>query len=164
MPAAVRSAILSRYGVFDYAFSAVIIAFAVAFLAFMQIRTGTGSLSSYNLVVQLADAGGLKTGSDVRLSGIKVGSVSGLSLGPLNRFALVHISVREDLALPMGSTFSITSGPMSDPYLSIKPGKGPGSIVHDSLVRQPIPVRPKPAPLVMRNPGGTRIARVDMRP
>lgn len=156
MPAAVRSAILSRNGFFDYAFSGAIIAFAVAFLVFMEVRTGTGSLSSYNLAVRLADAGGLKLGSDVRLSGIKVGRVDDLTLE--SGSALVHISVRKDLALPAGSRFSIVFFPMSDPYLSIAPGRGPGVIAPDSLVGQPAPVRRKNSPLVLHSAAGVRFA------
>ena len=159
MPAAARSAVLSRYGFSDYAFGGAIMLLAAAFFVFMQVRTGTGSLSDYGLVVQLQDAGGLKTGSDVRLSGIKVGRVTALVLGPLNRFALVQISVRDDLALPTGSTFSIVYSPLSDPYLSVTPGKGYGFIPKGGLVSRP--ERRQDVPSAMREVFGFRLAEED---
>lgn len=141
MPASNPSAIFQRYSIFDIVSGAAIIALAVAFLIFMELSTGTGKLGSYNLTVELTDAGGLKQGSDVRLEGIKVGSVANLSLGPGKYLAIVRIAVRDDLKLPSGSVFSVTALPMSDSYLSIKPGRGASAIPQGSLVRLPAPLR-----------------------
>jgi phospholipid/cholesterol/gamma-HCH transport system substrate-binding protein len=146
MPVTTQSNALSHYGVFDIVSGALIIAVAAAFLVFMQIRTGTGRLGSYELTVQIPNAAGLKLGSDVRLSGVKVGHVIDLLLGQGHRFALVRISVRDDLAIPTGSSFSIIAPPMSDPYLSIKPGRGPDAVPQGSLIGQPAPLRPEKAP------------------
>ena len=143
MPAATQSAAPSHFGIFDFVSGAVIIAVAAAFLVFMEVSTGTGRLSSYPLTVRITNAGGLKFGSDVRLSGVKVGRVADLLLSPSHRSALVRISVRDDLALPVGSSFSIITPPMSDPYLSIWPGRGPGIVPQGSLIGEPEPAAPK---------------------
>ena len=139
MPASTHSAVLQPYGIFDIAAGAAVIIVALAFLAFMEFRTGTGRLGSYTISVELADAGGLKVGSDVRLHGIKIGAVSDLSLGPSQTFAIVRIAVRDDLKLPVGSAFFVTNWPMSDSYLAITPGRGASSIPQGSLVRRPAP-------------------------
>ena len=136
MPAT-QSAALQHSSVFDLISGAVIIIVAAAFLVFMEVRTGTGRLGSYELTVEIADAAGLKIGSDVRLAGVKIGRVTSLALGPQNRFALVHITVRDDLSLPSGSSFWVAVSPMSDAYLSIKPGYGKTPVAPGSLIPTP---------------------------
>ena len=59
-----------------------VVAVALAFLAFAYYRTGSGSLSGYEINAKLPKADGLAVGTDVRLAGIKVGTVSDLTLDP----------------------------------------------------------------------------------
>jgi len=102
---------------------AVVVAVAVLFLVFAYMRTGTGSLSGYEINVRLAKADGLAVGTDVRISGIKVGSVSDLALDPTNYLVTVHMSIREDIKIPTDSSVLVTSaGLLGSQYLSITPG------------------------------------------
>ena len=55
---------------------ALVIAVAVGFLAFVATRTGTGSLSGYEINARLPKVDGLGVGTDVRLAGIKIGTVT----------------------------------------------------------------------------------------
>ena len=57
---------------------AAVVAVAVLFVVFGYYRTGTGSLSGYELNAKLAKVDGLGIGTDVRLAGIKIGSVTEL--------------------------------------------------------------------------------------
>jgi len=102
--------------------SAIIMIAALVFLVFMVRATGTGHLGSYGLVAQMNDAAGLRVGTDVRISGIKVGRVAGLSLDASGRKALVELRVRDDLALPADSTVMVSTPVMSDVALTITPG------------------------------------------
>ena len=102
---------------------AVVVAVAVAFLAFAYYRTGSGSLSGYEVLARLPKVDGLGIGTDVRISGIKVGSVSDLVLDPKNYLVTVHMNVRSDIKLPTDSSMMITSsGILGSSYLSIAPG------------------------------------------
>jgi phospholipid/cholesterol/gamma-HCH transport system substrate-binding protein len=101
---------------------AVVVAVAILFLAFMYMRTG-GTLSGYEINVRLAKADGLAIGTDVRISGIKVGSVSDLSLDPKTYLVVVHMSIRDDIKIPTDSSVLVTSaGILGSQYLSITPG------------------------------------------
>lgn len=102
--------------------SAAIMIAALIFLVFMVRITGTGHLGSYGLVAQMTDAAGLRVGTDVRISGVKVGRVAGLSLDAPGRKALVELRVRDDLALPADSTVVVSTPVMSDVALTITPG------------------------------------------
>ena len=102
---------------------AVVVAVALGFLAFTYMRTGSGSLSGYEVLARLPKVDGLGIGTDVRVSGIKVGSVSDLVLDPNNYLVTVHMHVRSDIKLPTDSSMMITSsGILGSSYLSITPG------------------------------------------
>ena len=108
--------------VFETLLSASVVVVAIGFLAFLFVRTGTGHLGSYPLRVRMTDASGLTVGSDVRLGGTKIGSVTALSLDKSNYSAVVETMIRDDLTLPADSGASIATSTLSNPYLSISPG------------------------------------------
>src|SRR6516225_1466066 len=89
---------------FETILSTLIILVAVAFLVFVYASTGTGHFGSYPLALRLPTAAGLDVGRDVRVGGVKVGSISRLSLDPVSYSAIVEIIVRDDLSLPVDST------------------------------------------------------------
>jgi len=102
---------------------AVVVAAAVAFLAFAYFRTGAGSLSGYEILAKLPKADGLAVGTDVRLAGIKIGSVTGLTLDPKTYLVTVHMNIRDDIKLPADSSVLVTqAGFLGGQYLSITPG------------------------------------------
>jgi phospholipid/cholesterol/gamma-HCH transport system substrate-binding protein len=102
---------------------AIVVAVAVGFLGFTYLRTGSGSLSGYDVLARLPKVDGLGIGTDVRISGIKVGSVSDLVLDPKNYLVTVHMNIRSDIKLPTDSSMMITSsGILGSSYLSIAPG------------------------------------------
>jgi len=119
---------------FETIISALIILVAVGFLVFVYARTGTGHLGSYPLAIRLQTAAGLDVGKDVRVGGVKVGSVSSLSLDPASYSAIVEISVRDDLSLPVDSTATVSATFLGEAYLAIAPGHstraaGPGTVL-----------------------------------
>ena len=102
---------------------ALVVAVAACFLVFATMRTGTGSLSGYELNAHLPKVDGLGVGTDVRLAGIKVGSVSDMTLDPRTYLVAVHMNIRDDIKIPVDSTLLVTSaGILGSSYLSITPG------------------------------------------
>ncbi len=99
------------------------IAVAVGFLAFIATRTGSGSLSGYEINARLPKVDGLGIGTDVRLSGIKIGTVTDLALDPKTYLVTVHMNIRDDVKIPADSSVLVTSaGFLGSQYLSITPG------------------------------------------
>jgi phospholipid/cholesterol/gamma-HCH transport system substrate-binding protein len=114
---------------------AIVVAVAAVFLAFMYLRTGTGSLSGYEVLARLPKVDGLGLGSDVRISGIKVGSVTDLVLDPNTYLVTVHMSIRDDIKLPTDSSLLITSsGVLGSQYLSISPGGDAKNIAPGGMI------------------------------
>jgi phospholipid/cholesterol/gamma-HCH transport system substrate-binding protein len=102
---------------------AIVVAVAVLFIVFAYMRTGTGSLSGYEILARMPKVDGLGIGTDVRLSGIKIGSVSDLTLDPKNYLVTVHMNIREDIKVPDDSSLIVTSsGLLGSSYISLTPG------------------------------------------
>ena len=105
----------------------LVIAVAVGFLAFGATRVGvsTGG-ESYDLTASFRSAEGVRVGTDVRLAGVKVGSVSNLDLDPTTFRAVATISVRQDILLPDDSAILISSeGLLGGNFVEIQPGGSP---------------------------------------
>jgi phospholipid/cholesterol/gamma-HCH transport system substrate-binding protein len=102
---------------------AAVIAVAAVFLVFAYTTTGTGTVSGYEVLAKFSRVDGISVGTDVRLSGIKVGTVSALTLDPRTYAAIAHLSVKNDVKIPDDSAVKITSeGLLGSSYLSIEPG------------------------------------------
>lgn len=94
---------------------------------FVMISYNSGNVNSpddgYVVSAKFREIGTLSVGSDVRVGGIKVGSVSGQSLDPESYMAKVEISLNNSVKLPTDSSASIVSdGLLGGKYITIQPG------------------------------------------
>lgn len=126
---------------FDTVLSASMIVASFVFAIFVYVQTGTGRLTSYELATRLRDAGGLALGSDVRIGGMKVGSITGLELRDRPYQAVIRFRLRDDLLIPEDSTLTVASSGMSNGvYLAIRPGRSrhtvaPGGTLETATTR-----------------------------
>ena len=80
-------------------------------------------MDGYVLIAKFDKVDGIRAGSDVMMSGIKVGTVVDQQLDRETFLAVLQITVSEELALPEDSAIKVTSaGLLGDKYLSIEPG------------------------------------------
>lgn len=78
---------------------------------------------AYTLKARFDSAAGLSPGSDVRIGGIKIGVVSGLSLDSETYQAMVQMQIRKDTKIPRDSSAAIVSnGLLGDKYVELIPG------------------------------------------
>jgi phospholipid/cholesterol/gamma-HCH transport system substrate-binding protein len=102
---------------------AIVVLVAAAFLFFAYTSAGSGSVNGYNITARFSSADGITPGTDIRLHGIKIGTVSDLSLDPKTYMAIAHLSIRKDVELPDDSAVKITSsGLLGSSYVAIQPG------------------------------------------
>jgi len=112
-----------RNNTFETLVGAIVIAVAAGFLYYAYATTNSASLSGYEVNAKFQRVDGLNIGTDVRLSGIKIGSVSGLALDPKTYQATVKLDIRNDVKLPDDSSIMVTStGLLGNSYLSVSPG------------------------------------------
>lgn len=102
----------------------IIVIFAtVLFISFAYNKIDVRALDGYPLTVKFQKAGGLESGSDVRISGIKVGTVVKRSLND-DFIAEVEMLVKKDIALPEDTLAVIADdGLMGGKFVNLVPGK-----------------------------------------
>lgn len=102
---------------------AVVLLVAVFFLAFAYSSSSTGGVDGYEVTAKFGRVDGLVSGSDVRLSGIKVGSIVDQRLDLQTFQAVLRLSIRDDIKLPADTAARILSdGLLGGNYLSLEPG------------------------------------------
>ena len=111
---------------------AIVIAVAVGFFVFAYDKADVARVQGFSVSADFSTVGGLKPGADVRMSGIKIGSVTDMALGEPPFFgAVVTLSLREGLELPDDSSASISAeGLLGGSFVQISPG-GSDTILAD---------------------------------
>lgn len=126
---------MKQNSVFEVLLSAAVVVVAVSFLAYTYVVTGAVRPSDYALKAEMAHVDGLSSTSDVRIGGIKVGSVSDLALDPKTYKAIVRLRIRSDVRIPANSTISMASGGLTPgSYLAITPGTGSQTLAPGSTI------------------------------
>lgn len=117
-----------------------VMAIAVGFLFYAaQISGyGSGTSDSYPLKASFRAVDGITVGADVRLAGLKVGTITELRLNPQTFFADATIMLSETVQLPTDSAILISSeGLLGGNYVEIIPGGAldnlaPGDEIEDT--------------------------------
>jgi phospholipid/cholesterol/gamma-HCH transport system substrate-binding protein len=116
-----------------------VLAAAIGFLVYAGQSTGfTGDPASYPLNASFRSVEGVTVGTDVRLAGVKVGTVTSLTLNPKTFFADATISVQDDILLPDDSAILISSeGLLGGNFVELLPGGStenlaPGADIEDT--------------------------------
>lgn len=100
----------------------VVLVVALLFLVFAYRVSDLQVVKGYTLSAEFMKVGGLSIGSDVRINGIKVGTVTAQKLKD-DYTVDVIFSISGDVKLPKDSTVSIVSdGLMGDKFVKIEPG------------------------------------------
>ena len=105
----------------------------VAAVGFFAYALTAGAISArgagYELHARFGQVGALATGADVRVAGVKVGTVTGIVLDPKTYFAVVDLTVDPAVKLPSDSTAKITSdGLLGGSHIAIEPGGAPDNL------------------------------------
>ncbi len=118
---------------------AAVLAVAMGFAIYAPDFTGLlRAEDSYPLQASFRSIEGITLGSDVRLAGVKVGTVTGLQLNPQTFFADATISMRKDILLPVDSAILVSSeGLLGGNFIEILPGGelenlAPGEEIEDT--------------------------------
>jgi len=103
---------------------AAVILIAGAFFAYAYQTSGKGEgTGGYTVTAEFDNAAGVNTGTDVRLAGIKVGTVTGQSLNPENYQAVISMSIDPKVIFSDDTTAKITSeGLLGSSFIALEPG------------------------------------------
>lgn len=115
---------------------AVVLGVAGLFLVFAYNTADLGAGSGYEVHADFTTVGALKVGADVRLAGIKVGTVVRQELDPESYLARVTLSVDPSLKLPSDSSASISSeGLLGGNFVDLAPGGAPDALKPGGQIR-----------------------------
>jgi phospholipid/cholesterol/gamma-HCH transport system substrate-binding protein len=104
---------------------------AILFLATSMKKAGIENSEKYFLLAKFENADGIKQGSDVKISGVKIGFVEDSFLDEKNYRATLKIKVDKGISLPTDSSAKIASaGLLGEKYIQIAPGSD------DELLKQ----------------------------
>lgn len=102
----------------------VVIFVAAFFLYFAYQVSDLQVVKGYDINARFLKVGGLNVGSDVRINGIKVGTVIAQNLDPKDYVADVKLSISSNIQLPKDSVVSVVSdGLVGNKFIKIEPGK-----------------------------------------
>ncbi len=108
-----------------------VLAAAIGFLVYASDSTDAmqSTAGNYDLTASFRSAQGVTVGTDVRLAGVKVGTVTALDLNPTTYRADATLSVREELELPDDSAALVAAeGLLGGYFIELVPGGSPFNV------------------------------------
>lgn len=112
-----------RRSLAEVATGAAVIVIAAGFFAYALVNTGRSSGGGMHLKAEFSNVGTVSPGADVRVAGVKVGSVSEVRIDPKSYQAVLELTVRSDLNLPTDSSAIIsTGGLLGNAFVTLSPG------------------------------------------
>ena len=108
----------------ETAVGALVVAIAAGFFLYVYNSTDLGNSSDgYRISAEFENIEGITVGSDIRMAGIKIGSVVKQKLDPENFQAIVTMSVANFVKLPDDTTAKITSeGLLGSKFIALDVG------------------------------------------
>lgn len=110
---------------FETLVGAFVLVIAVLFLFLSsKVSDSRQKMSSgYEIYAEFNNADGINIGSDIKISGVKVGNVLDIKLNNDNYKAYLVLKLPKDLLIPVDSIFKIsTSGLIGGKFINIKVG------------------------------------------
>jgi phospholipid/cholesterol/gamma-HCH transport system substrate-binding protein len=107
----------------ETALGAIVLLVAAIFAFFFYRHSDISPQTGYELTASFSKVDGLTTGAPVRISGIKVGQVTGFSLDPERYTAIVRLNIDESVKLPSDTAAVIASAGLLDgKFMTLEPG------------------------------------------
>ncbi|MBP7001094.1 outer membrane lipid asymmetry maintenance protein MlaD [Amaricoccus sp.] len=115
---------MAQNSVAETVIGAAVIAAAIGFVVYAgQVSGRQATRDSYALSARFRSVEGVAVGTDVRLAGIRVGSVTGLALDPASYEATATFAVDRSVKLPEDSDVKVASeGLLGGSFIEITPG------------------------------------------
>ncbi len=93
---------------------------------FVGIAFQSGTVTApagYQITAEFDDASGMGPGSEVRMSGVKIGTVHSQKLDPETYFAVVTLNISDSIGLPRDTSARIIAdGLLGSNFIALEPG------------------------------------------
>lgn len=109
---------------FETIVGAFVLIVAGLFFNYVYHKSSWQNVDGYTLVAHFDHADGINEGSEVKISGIRVGKVFDVRVDPKTFLAVVKFYVSKDIKLPTDTSAKISSdGLLGGKYLELVPGE-----------------------------------------
>ena len=110
---------------------AAVVALAALIIAFVYRSSGIEAINGYTVTAKFDRIEGIRVGTDVRMSGIKIGAVLSQTLEPVTYRAVLLLGIDKSVKLPVDTAAKITTeGLVGSKYVELTAG------AEDKLLRQ----------------------------
>ena len=115
---------------------AAVIAIAAAFFFFAYKTSGSSAGGAgYHLVAEFDNAEGINVGSDVRMAGVKIGTVVEQTLNPENYQAHIAMLIENKVQLTEDATAKVTAeGLLGSKFISLEQGGADAKLADGSMI------------------------------
>ncbi len=112
-----------KRNVIETVLGGVVLLVAGVFLAFAYTSSDLRPVEGYRLIARFNAIDGLTVGGDVRIGGVKIGTVIDERIDPTDYRAVVTMTIRPEVRLPRDTLARVTSdGLLGDKYVKLEPG------------------------------------------
>lgn len=110
--------------IFEIITGTLVLLCAVIFLTNSLSKSSSKTSSSnYLISAKFNNIDGVSSGSDVKISGVKVGLVKDIDIDNNSYQAILYLSINKDIKLPFDSSVKVASeGLLGSKYIAISPG------------------------------------------
>lgn len=116
---------------------AAVIALAVSFFLYASKTAGVGGsvTRGYKVIAEFDNAEGINVGTDVRLAGIKIGTVTSQSLNAENYMARLELTLDPKVSLSDDTAAKVTSeGLLGSKFIAMEPGGSETKLAEGSMM------------------------------
>jgi len=138
----------------------VVLVVAALFLFFAYSTSQVRAVQGYQVSAQFERIDGIRDGGDVRIAGVKVGSIVSASLDPKTFLADVRMSINPAYKLPDDTVAEIvSSGLLGDRYVALVPGGSDQMIPPGGRIKytqSPVSLENLIGQMIFSQPGGQK--------
>jgi len=125
-----------KRNIIETVLGAVVLLVAGVFLMYSTTATKAGAVSGYPVTVRFNEIGGLKQGADVRIGGVKIGTVKAITLDEATYQANIKLSIQDDIKIPADTAARVSSESlMGGAYLALDPGGDEETIRPNGVIK-----------------------------
>jgi phospholipid/cholesterol/gamma-HCH transport system substrate-binding protein len=138
----------------------VVLVVAALFLFFAYSTSQVRAVQGYEVIAQFDSVTGIRDGSDVRIAGVKVGSIVSEKLDPQTFLATVRMSIDHAYRLPEDTVAEIVSaGLLGDRFMQLAPGGSEQTIPPGGRIKftqSPVSLENLIGQMIFSQPGGQK--------
>jgi len=114
---------MKKYSYFEIIVGTFVLLSAILFFYNSFSKANVSSKKGYEIIAKFDNIDGIAIGSDVKISGLKIGSVTSQSIDKSDFRAILHLNISNDIKLPYDSSLKVSSeGLLGAKYLALSPG------------------------------------------